>query len=113
MPIIQVTTTEKLSEENRIVIKTALGEGITTFPGKPEERVMVIFHQEDPIFFGGKPGPAAFVSVTLKGEQPEDTYDTYSKMAVDTILKTLPQIPKERIYVGYYTVEHVGWGKNL
>ena len=113
MPIIEVNTTERLSEEKTIKIKSLLGGNISIFPGKPEERVMVIFNEEKTIFFGGKPGPAALISVTLKGKQPDDSYDTFSRLAIDTLVSTLPQIPKERIYVTYRIIDQVGWGKDI
>ena len=113
MPMIEVTTTEIVDREAAIAIKKALGGNISIFPGKPESRVMVVIRDETPIFFGGEEGPAALISVALFGEQPDETYDKYARVAVEAIVKALPTIDKSRIYVKYQTLTHKAWGKDF
>lgn len=110
MPMIEVTTTEKLNKKEAELIKSGLGQNISIFPGKPENRVMVSIKDQAYMYFGGKEGPTALVSVALYLDQPEQTYTDYSKVVVETITKALPQIPKDRIYVKYQTLTHKNWG---
>lgn len=113
MPMIEVTTTERLTKLACEEIKSSLGKNITIFPGKDESRVMVVLKGDTQIYFGGQEGPACLVSVALFKPQPSETYDTYSKLIVDTIVKAIPTIEKSRIYVKYQTLEFKAWGKEL
>lgn len=113
MPMIEVTTSEKINKSIADQIKKGLGENIVIFPGKPEARAMVSIKDQAYMYFGGKEGPTALISVALYLEQPEETYTKYSKIAVETITKVLPQIPRDRIYVKYQTLTHKNWGKEF
>ena len=113
MPMIEFTTTERVDKEAQTQIKKALGGNISIFPGKPEARVMVVIKDQTPIYFGGDEGPAALISVALLGEQPEETYDSYARTVISEILKVLPALRKERIYVKYDTLKHKAWGKDV
>lgn len=113
MPMIEVTATEKIGQNAALKMKRALGENITIFPGKVESRVMVVLKGDATIFFGGKEGPAALVSIALFKAQPEETYDKFAKVAIDAIVDALPVIPRDRIYVKYQTLDHKAWGKEL
>lgn len=113
MPMIEVTTTEHLKKTTCDKIKSSLGENITVFPGKDESRVMVVLRGDTPIYFGGKEGPACLISVALFKPQPNDTYDNYSKIVIETIVKNIPTIDKSRIYVKYQTLEFKAWGKEI
>lgn len=110
MPMIEVTTTEKLTKSQADTIKSGLGQNISIFPDKPESRVMVSIKDQAYMYFGGKEGPTALISVALYLEQPEQTYTDYSKVAVETIIKALPQIPKDRIYIKYQILKYKNWG---
>lgn len=74
---------------------------------------MVSIKDQAYMYFGGIEGPTALISVALYLEQPEETYTEYSKVAVNTIIDALPQIPKDRIYVKYQTLTHKNWGKEF
>lgn len=110
MPMIEITTDQKVSHEQAVVLKTGLGSNISIFPGKPEARVMVAIKGEATMFFGGEEGPACLVSVALFLNQPEECYEKYSKVAIETVRKAFPNIPLERIYVKYQTLDHKAWG---
>lgn len=113
MPMIEVTTSEKINKEIADKIKKGLGGNISIFPGKPESRVMISIKDQAYMYFGGIEGPTALISVALYLDQPEETYTEYSKVAVNTIIDALPQIPKDRIYVKYQTLTHKNWGKEF
>ncbi len=109
MPMIEVTTTEDVSEKQAETIKRGLGSNIAIF-NKPEVRVMVAIRGKAFMYFGGQPGPTAMISLSLVGEQTEKAYMDYAKKAVETLTTALPQIPKARIYVKYDTIVHKAWG---
>lgn len=113
MPMIEVTTSEKVDRTIAEKIKKGLGENIVIFPGKPESRVMVSIKDQAYMYFGGKEGPTALISVALYLEQPEETYTNYARVAVETITEALPQIPKDRIYIKYQTLKFKNWGKEF
>lgn len=113
MPMIEVVTSETVSHDQAFILKKGLGESIVTFPGKPESRVMVAIVDKAQMFFGGLEGPTALISVALYQAQPEATYDAYAKIAVKTIRTALPNIPLDRIYVKYQTLDHKAWGKQF
>jgi len=113
MPMIEVTTTQSITKEIAEKIKKGLGENITIFPDKNESRVMVVIKGDTPIYFGGKEGPAALISIALFKPQPENTYDLYSKVAIDTIINAIPEVQRDRVYVKYQTLEFKAWGKDI
>lgn len=54
MPMIEVTTTEDVSEKQAETIKRGLGSNIAIF-NKPEVRVMVAIRGKAFMYFGGQP----------------------------------------------------------
>lgn len=72
MPMIEVTTSERINKEIADKIKKGLGGNISIFPGKPESRVMVSIKDQAYMYFGGIEGPTALISVALYLDQPEE-----------------------------------------
>lgn len=110
MPMIEVTTNQKVEKEQAEILKSGLGGNISIFPGKPESRVMVAIKDQAIMYFGGVEGPACLVSVALYLDQPDECYQKYSKVTIETVRKAFPNIPLNRIYVKYQTLTHKSWG---
>ena len=113
MPFIETKTTVKLSEEKKNEIKAELGRLISVL-GKSEKYLMVGIEDGYDLWLGGdKLEKGAYVSVSLYGNAPEETYDRMTGLICDLLEKELC-IPGNAVYVTYHPVEDWGWnGRNF
>lgn len=108
MPFIEVKTTEDLSAV-AAELKSALGDAITTIPGKSEGWLMVNLVGEQKMYFQGSDAPCALFSVSIFGTATDDAYDDLT-CRLCAIAQQYLQVPPERTYVRYREVDH--WGYN-
>ncbi|MBE6023817.1 MAG: hypothetical protein E7231_11410 [Cellulosilyticum sp.] len=109
MPFIDSKVTTKLSDEQKDTLKTALGQLISTIPGKSESFLMVGFTDEYPLYFGGeKLDKGAFIEVKIFGSTSDSALETLTKQICELYKKEL-SIPPKSIYVKYEFVSHWGW----
>ena len=114
MPYIDSKITLKLSEEKKETLKTALGQIISTIPGKSENFLMVGFDDEYSLFFSGnKLDKGAFVEVKIFGSTSNEALEQVTAKICALYEKELG-IPQNAIYVKYEFVNHWGWsGRNF
>ena len=109
MPYIDSKITLKLSEDQKEVLKTALGQIISTIPGKSENFLMVGFDDDYSLFFSGKKlEKGAFVEVKIFGSTSDSALEQVTSKICNLYEQELG-IPKNAIYVKYEFVDHWGW----
>ena len=113
MPFIDSKVTVKVSDEKKKEIKTELGKLITTL-NKSESYLMVGIEDSYDLWFGGKKlEKGAYVSVSLFGEAPKESYDKLTGQICDLLSEKL-DIPGDAVYVTYHPIYDWGWnGKNF
>jgi phenylpyruvate tautomerase PptA (4-oxalocrotonate tautomerase family) len=68
MPYVSITSSKKLSQEEKDTIKTEMGSLIGIVPGKSESVMMIGFLDGTDIFYAGAPkNNAAYISIHLFG----------------------------------------------
>lgn len=113
MPFINVKTNSSVSKEKESNIKTALGEAITTIPGKSESWLMVGIEPEHILYFKGNDSPAAMVEVSVFGKDDPAAFNALTEK-ICSILNNELSIEQSRIYVKYSSTENWGWnGSNF
>ena len=113
MPFIDSKVTVKVSDEKKEEIKTELGKLITTL-NKSERYLMVGIEDSYDLWFGGeKLEKGAYVSVSLFGEAPKESYDKLTGQICDLLSEKL-DIPGDAVYVTYHPLYDWGWnGRNF
>ena len=113
MPFIDSKVTVKVSDEKKEEIKTELGKLITTL-NKSERYLMVGIEDSYDLWFGGKKlEKGAYVSVSLFGEAPKESYDKLTGQICDLLSEKL-DIPGDAVYVTYHPLYDWGWnGRNF
>ncbi|MEY8351950.1 phenylpyruvate tautomerase MIF-related protein [Lachnospiraceae bacterium 54-53] len=109
MPFINSKVNVALSEEEKDILKTKLGQAISLIPGKSESWLMVGFEDNCALYFKGKNNTKiAFVEVKIFGRASERDYDRLTA-EITRIYKEVLGITQDKIYVKYEEVEHWGW----
>lgn len=109
MPCIQLTVSQKLTEQNKVTIKSRLGQAIQILPGKSESWLMVIIHDDACMYFkGNQNAPMAFADVSVYGNENGNAFNNLT-MAICDILNEEIGTPADRIYVKYSATQHWGW----
>ncbi len=113
MPFINVKTNTAVSKNKEAAIKSALGEAITTIPGKSETWLMVGIEPEYTLYFQGTDEPAAMVEVSVYGSVPSSATNALTGK-ISSIISDELSISPSRIYVKYSQTPDWGWnGSNL
>ena len=80
MPFINSKVTVSLDNAKKDELKAALGDIITTIPGKSESWLMVGFEDNYSLYFKGtNDKPAAFVEVKIFGSASKDKYNAMTE----------------------------------
>lgn len=113
MPFINSTTTAKVNEQQREVIKAELGKIISEIPGKSEEWLMIGFKDENTLYFRGvKMDKAAFIEIKIFG-----TADRKSKQVLTRKVSSLIErellIPQDNIYITIDEIKDWGWNGEM
>ena len=113
MPFIDSRITVKISDQQKEEIKTELGKLITTL-NKSETYLMVGIEDSCDLWLGGKKlEKGAYVSVSLYGTAPKESYDRLTGQICDLLSDKLG-IPGSAVYVTYHPVSDWGWnGSNF
>lgn len=109
MPFINSKISVKISKEQEIEIKTALGQAITAIPGKSESWLMLGFEDEYKLYFRGDDSePTAFVEVSVYGGENSAAFDKLTG-EICTIFNNVLGIAPDHVYVKYNAVSNWGW----
>ena len=108
MPFIDSKVSFKMSDEQKSVVKTKLGEAITLM-NKTEAYLMVGFKDEYDLYFaGGKVERGAYVEVSVFGELKPELCGNMTQ-AICSIFKDELDIPSDRVYITYHGIKNWGW----
>lgn len=108
MPFINIKTNTSVSADEEAAIKSALGEAITTIPGKSESWLMVGIEPEYTLYFKGTKDAAAMVDVSIYGTASAANLTKLTGKICDILGQEL-SISPSRIYVKYQQVPDWGW----
>lgn len=113
MPFIQTRTNKSISEEQKVNIKSRLGEAITLI-GKSESWLMLDFVPDCNMFFKGNNNiDMAYIDVKLYGNASDEACNNMTK-AITNIISSELDIDPSNIYVSYIPISNWGWnGSNF
>lgn len=113
MPFIDCKLTQKITDDKKETIKSALGRAVSILH-KPESYLMVGIADGYDLYFAGKKLlNGAYVEVSLFGAASSSDYE---KMTAEIckILSTELSVPGDEVYVTYHPVKDWGWnGSNF
>ena len=114
MPFIDTKLNIRLTEKKEAVLKTKLGQAISTFPGKSEYWLMLNFTDNCRMWFRGYDRfPVAMVEVKCFGDADEATCSEMTER-ITKIFEEELSIAPDHIYVKYEFTDRWGWnGKNF
>ena len=108
MPFINSKITMKITDQQKEEIKTELGKLISTL-NKTETYLMVGIEDSYDLWLGGKKlEKGAYVSVSLYGNAPKESYDKLTGQICNLLSDKLG-IPGNAVYVTYHPVADWGW----
>lgn len=109
MPFINSKISCKLDVGKQEHLKAALGQIITTVPGKSEKFLMIGFEDEYDLYFAGsKVEKGAFVEVKIFGSTTDDVLEKVTQQICELYEKELGLSP-HNIYITYDFINHWGW----
>ena len=109
MPYIETKTTVKVSREQEVKLKEALGRAIELIPGKSEQWLMLNLIDGCRMAFRGTTEPdIAMVEIDIFGKADSSEYDDLTE-CVCKVVNEILGIETDRIYVKYREVDHWGW----
>ncbi|MBE5912417.1 phenylpyruvate tautomerase MIF-related protein [Pseudobutyrivibrio sp.] len=113
MPFIDSKITVPVNAELKEELKSEMGKLISTL-GKSETYLMVGIEDAYDLWLGGKKlEKGAYVSVSLYGNAPSDSYDKLTGQICNLFADKLG-IPGDAVYVTYHPVADWGWnGRNF
>ena len=107
MPYIGVNMTGTLTDEQRLAIKSGLGEKIGVIPGKVEAALMVDISENHTLFLGGDQRPLAFLDVRCYGTTEFEHKKAFTEAAFE-VVQNVTGLTARDIYLTY--AEYPNWG---
>ena len=114
MPFINSKVSVKVTPEQRVELKTKLGEAISLIPGKSESWLMLNIEDEQDMYFrGNNSEPIAFVVVNIFGDSNKDAFEKMTE-ELTKIYGEILRIPADHMYIKYAASKDWGWnGSNF
>ena len=109
MPFIMSKVNIPISEEQEIQLKSRLGKAIELLPGLSEEYLMVGFEDNQHIYLRGKNQPAAYIEISIFGNEIHYGYDKLTA-EITKIFNDVLEINPKNIYIKYDDIKI--WGVN-
>lgn len=107
MPYIGVNLTGTLTDEQKLAIKSGLGEKIGVIPGKVEAALMVDISENHTLFLGGDQRPLAFLDVRCYGTTEFEHKKAFTEAAFE-VVQNVTGLTARDIYLTY--AEYPNWG---
>lgn len=112
MPFINSKISTSITKEQEQMIKTRLGQAITTIPGKSESWLMLGFEPEYTLYFRGENAePMAMVEVSVYGNENPSAFSALTGQ-ICQIFQEILGIAPDHVYVKYEVVSNWGWNGN-
>ena len=109
MPFIMSKVSMPVSAEQELQLKTRLGRAIELVPGKSENYLMVGFEQNCRIYLRGENVLAAFIEVSIFGNEDHAGYAELTA-EITKIFSTTLGISAKNIYVKFDDIANWGVG---
>lgn len=107
MPYIAVNVSGTLTDEQKLAIKTGLGEKISVIPGKIEKALMIDISENHTLFMGGDQRPLAFLDVRCYGETEFQYKKAFTEAAFE-VLQSATGLTERDIYLTH--TDFANWG---
>ena len=108
MPFIDCKLTQKLNEEEKEKLKSALGKAVSALH-KTESYLMVGISDGYDLYFGGKKlEKGAYIEVSLFGSASPSDYEKMTGEVCRILLEQL-SVSGDKVYVTYHPVKDWGW----
>ena len=108
MPFINTKYSSDITATQEQELKSALGNAVSTL-GKSESWLMLGFEQNCSLYFRGeKSEKIAFIEVSLLGDAPKSSYDSFTAELCGIYNKVLG-VPEDNIYIKYSPTSVWGW----
>lgn len=108
MPFIDCRITQKLTEEQKVKLKSEFGKAMSVVH-KPESYLMVGIADNYDLYFAGKKlENGAYVALSLFGSATPSAYEKMTEV-ICGILETELGIDGASVYVTYHEVDNWGW----
>ena len=107
MPFIEVKTSVALTSEQKIELKSGLGEVITLIAGKTESVLMVGLIGDYDLYFAGEDIKGAYVEVKMFKTTTRESKTAVNDGICDLLTNVL-NISREKIYITFF--EQAEWG---
>lgn len=109
MPFIDAKVSVKMSKEQEVEIKSALGKAISLIPGKSERWLMTGFQDNYHLYFQGDDSePMAFIEVRIFGGPDKDAFQRMTA-EVTKIFGDVLGIAPDHMYIKYSATMDWGW----
>lgn len=109
MPFIIARVNTPVTREQEIALKSRLGKAIEAVPGKSEEYLMVGIEADYHFYLRGAEQKAAYIEVSIFGNEAHLGYDTLSEEITQAIEQEL-HIPPENVYIKFDDI--TAWSVN-
>ncbi|MGV3011809.1 phenylpyruvate tautomerase MIF-related protein [Streptococcus thoraltensis] len=107
MPFIMMKTSQTVTQEEEVALKTAFGQAISCVPGKSEQVLLVGIEGDYSFYLRGEKSSVAYIEISLFDTPEHRGYASMTSLvtrAVEEILGT----PKEQIYLHFHDI--AAWG---
>ncbi len=109
MPYIEAKISKKITKEEEVQLKSALGQAISIIPGKSEQWLMLGFQDEVHMYFRGDDSePVAFVEVRIYGGPNRDAFERMTA-EITRIFGEVLGIAADHMYIKYSATPDWGW----
>ena len=109
MPYIEAKISKKITKEEEVQLKSALGQAISIIPGKSEQWLMLGFQDEVRMYFRGDDSePVAFVEVRIYGGPNRDAFERMTA-EITRIFGEVLGIAADHMYIKYSATPDWGW----
>ena len=109
MPYIKTTTSAKLTDSDKQILKDKLGELIALFPGKSEQWLMIAINDGVSMAFrGDMTTPCAMIEIDIFGAASKSTYDNVTRAVCEAVSEII-KVDADHIYVKYGECDKWGY----
>jgi hypothetical protein len=109
MPYIAINTSLEISETQKELIKTELGNLITIIPDKTESKLMIDFSESKTIYKAGSKVSGVFIDLRLFHKSEFEPKKKFTEKTIEMVHQKL-DISKENIYLTI--MEFDNWGSD-
>lgn len=108
MPYLSLRTSQKITDEKKHTVVSALGKLISIIPGKTENDLIVDLSSGLEMFIAGNRAPSAYIDIRIYTKAPEDAKSSFTREVIALVSREL-NIKNEAIYMTVSEFDHWGY----